>query len=188
MTRPTQKNMKFVWSDAYENSFKFLKKKLTTAPVLILPNGEGKYTAYCDAFRMGLGCVLMQNGRVITYASRRLKKHEQNYPTHDLEVVVVIFTLKNWRHYWYGVTCEIFTDREGLKKIFDQGNSLILHLMMKVFCESVEGYVFLIWKWKIITMDFVVELPRSRDEYDSIWVIIYRLIKSAHFLPVKSLA
>ena len=95
MTRLTQKNAKFVWSDACENSFQFLKEKLTTAPVLILPNGEGKYTAYCDASRMGLGCVLMQNGRVVAYASRRLKKHEQNYPTHDLEMVVVIFTLKN---------------------------------------------------------------------------------------------
>ena len=76
---------------------------------------------------MGLSCVLMQNGKVVAYASRQLKKHEQNYPTHDLEMVVVIFTLKNLRHYWYGVTCEIFTDRESLKKMSDQENSLILH-------------------------------------------------------------
>ena len=59
--------------------------------------------------------------------------------------------------------------------------------MMKVFCESVEGYVFLMWKWKIITMDFVVGLPRSRDGYDSIWAIMDRLTKSAHFLPVKAI-
>ena len=72
-----------------------MKERLTTTSVLILPNGKGKYTTYCDASRMGLGCVLMQNGRVVAYASRRLKKHEQNYPTHDLEMVVVIFTLKN---------------------------------------------------------------------------------------------
>ena len=77
---------------------------MTTAPVLILPNGEGKYTAYCDASIMGLGCVLMQNGRIVAYASRRLKKHEQNYPTHDLEMAAMIFTLKIWRHYLYGVT------------------------------------------------------------------------------------
>ena len=84
MTRPTQKNAKFVWSDAYKNSFKFLKERLTTASMLILPNIEGKYTAYYDASRVGLGYALMQNGRVVTYASRRLKKYEQNYPTHDL--------------------------------------------------------------------------------------------------------
>ena len=85
MTRPTQKNAKFVWLDAYESSFQFLKKKkLTTVPMLILPNGEDKFTIYRDASRVGLGCALMQNGRVVTYASRRLKKHEQNYPTHDL--------------------------------------------------------------------------------------------------------
>ena len=65
MTRLTQKNAKFVWSDACENSFQFLKEKLTTAPVLILPNGKGKYTAYYDASRMGLGYVLMQNGRIV---------------------------------------------------------------------------------------------------------------------------
>ena len=65
---------------------------------------------------MGLGCVLMQNGRVVAYASRQLKKHEQNYPTHDLGMADVIFALKIWRHYLYGVTCEIFTDRKSLKK------------------------------------------------------------------------
>ena len=127
MTRLTQKNARFVWSDACENSFQLLKEKLTIAPVLTLPNGEDKFTAYCDSSRIELGCVLMQNSRVVAYVSRRLKKHEQNYPTHDLEMVVVIFPLKNWRHYWYGVTCEIFTDRESLKKMSDQENSLILH-------------------------------------------------------------
>ena len=76
MTRLTQKNAKFVWSDACENSFQLLKEKLTTAPVLTLPNGEGKFTVYCDASRVRLGCVLIRNGRVVAYASRQLKKHE----------------------------------------------------------------------------------------------------------------
>ena len=93
MTRLTQKNAKFVWSDACENSFQLLKKKLT------LPNGEDKFTVYYDASRVGLGCVLMQNSRVVAYASRQLKKNEHNYPTHDLEMTVVIFALKIWRHY-----------------------------------------------------------------------------------------
>jgi len=73
---------------------------------------------YCDASRVGLGCVLKQHDKVIAYASRQLKKHEQNYPTHDLEMAAVIFALKNWRHYLYGETCEIFTDHKSLKYIF----------------------------------------------------------------------
>jgi len=73
---------------------------------------------YCDASRVGLGCVLKQHDKVIAYASRQLKKHEQNYPTHNLEMAAVIFALKNWRHYLYGETCEIFTDHKSLKCIF----------------------------------------------------------------------
>ena len=70
MTHLTQKNMKFMWSEACEKSFQLLKEKLTTAPVLTLPNGEDKFTVYCNASRVFLGCVLMQNGRVVAYASR----------------------------------------------------------------------------------------------------------------------
>ena len=137
MTRLTQKNAKFVWSDACVNSFQLLKEKLTTAPVLILPNGEDKFTVYCDACRVGLGCVSIQNGRVIAYASRQLKKHEQNYPTHDLEMAAVIFALKIWRHYLYGVTCEIFTDHKSLKYIFQQRD---LNLRQKRWLELLKDY------------------------------------------------
>ena len=73
---------------------------------------------YSDASRQGLGCVLMQNDRVIAYASRQLKKHEENYPTHDLELAVVVFALKIWRHYLYGVPCRIFIDHKSLQYIF----------------------------------------------------------------------
>ena len=69
---------------------------------------------YCDASRVGLGCVLMQNGKVIAYASRQLRRHELNYPTHDLEMAAVIFALKIWRHYLYGEKCEIYTDHKSL--------------------------------------------------------------------------
>ena len=79
-----------------------------------------KFTLYCDVFRVGLGCVLTQNGRVVAYASRKLKKHEQNYPTHNIKMAVVIFALKIWRHYLYGITCEIFTDHKSLKYIFQR--------------------------------------------------------------------
>ena len=74
-----------------------------TAPVLALSSGKDGYVVYSDASRQGLGCVLMQNGRVIAYASRQLKKHKQNYPTHDLELAAAVFALKIWRYYPYGV-------------------------------------------------------------------------------------
>ena len=75
---------------------------------------------YCDASRVGLGCVIMKHGKVIAYASRQLKKHEHNYSTYDLEMTTVIFALKIWRHYLYGETCEIFIDHKSLKYIFQQ--------------------------------------------------------------------
>ena len=137
MTRLTQKNTKFVWFDACENIFQLLKEKLTTAPVLTLPNGEDKFTVYCDASRVELDCVFMQNGRVVAYASRQLKKHEQNYPTHDLEMVAVIFALKIWRHYLYGVTCEIFSDYKSLKYIFQQRD---MNLRQKRWLELLKDY------------------------------------------------
>ena len=80
-------------------------------------------TIYCDTSRVGLCCVLMQKGRIVAYALRQLKKYEQNYPTHDLEVAAVVFALKIWGHYWYGVSCEIFTDHKSLKCIFQQRKS-----------------------------------------------------------------
>ena len=110
----------FQWSDECEVSFQKLKILLTTAPILILPvEGEG-FVVYCDASRIGFGCVLMQKGRVIAYASRQLKVHEKNYPIHDLELASVVFALKIWRHYLYGVHCEVFTDHRSLQYIFNQ--------------------------------------------------------------------
>ncbi|KAI3691539.1 hypothetical protein L2E82_49904 [Cichorium intybus] len=77
---------------------------------------------YCDASISGLGAVLMQRGRVIAYASRQLKPHEANYPTHDLELGAVVFALKIWRHYLYRVKCTNFTDHKSLKYLMDQTN------------------------------------------------------------------
>ena len=75
---------------------------------------------YRDASRIGLGCVLMQDGKVVAYASKQLKLHEQNYPTHDLELAIVVFALKIWRHYLYGEKCRIFTDHKSLKYLLMQ--------------------------------------------------------------------
>jgi hypothetical protein len=85
---------KFVWSPECEKAFWILKKSLTTAPVLAQPNIEKSFDVYCDASGIGIGCVLMQEGRVIAYASRQLKRHEEHYPTHDLELAVVVHALK----------------------------------------------------------------------------------------------
>ncbi|KAA0060492.1 pol protein [Cucumis melo var. makuwa] len=101
LTQLTRKGAPFVRSKACEDSFQNLKQKLVTAPVLTVPDGSGSFLIYSDASKKGLGCVLMQQGKVIAYASRQLKSHEQNYPTHDLELAAVVFALKIWRHYLY---------------------------------------------------------------------------------------
>jgi hypothetical protein len=93
---------------------------LTTTPVLAQPNIEKPFDVFCDALGIRLGCVLMQDGKVIAYASRQLRKHKINYPTHDFELVVIVHALKNWRHYLLGNACNIFTDHKSLKYIFTQ--------------------------------------------------------------------
>ncbi|PNX70480.1 retrotransposon-related protein, partial [Trifolium pratense] len=137
LTRLTQKKVEFQWTDACEESFQKLKQYLTSAPVLALPTSGGGYAVYCDASRVGLGCVLMQHGKVIAYASRQLKRHEQNYPTHDLEMAAVIFALKIWRHYLYGETLEIYTDHKSLQYIFKQRD---LNLRQRRWMELLKDY------------------------------------------------
>ncbi|KAH0678966.1 hypothetical protein KY284_020051 [Solanum tuberosum] len=112
LTKLTQKTVKFQWFEACKKSFQELKKRLTSATVLTLPEGTQGFVVYCDASRVGLGCVLMQNGKVIAYASRQLKVHEKNYPTHDLKLAVVVFSLKIWCHYLYGVHVDVHRPQE----------------------------------------------------------------------------
>ena len=137
LTKLTRKDVKYDWVDACQKSFDELKGRLTSAPVLALPNGRDGFVVYSDASRQGLGCVLMQKDRVIAYASRQLKKHEQNYPTHDLELAAVVFALKIWRHYLYGVPCRIFTDHKSLKYIFTQKE---LNLRQRRWLELIKDY------------------------------------------------
>jgi hypothetical protein len=98
---------------AYEEAFQALNKFLTSATVLAQPDIEKPFDVYCDASRTGLSCVLMQDGRVIAYASRQLKKHEVNYPTHDLELAAVVHALKIWRHYLLENKVHIFMDHKS---------------------------------------------------------------------------
>ncbi|GKD24952.1 putative reverse transcriptase domain-containing protein [Tanacetum coccineum] len=120
MTKLTQKKVKFEWGDKQEAAFQLLKQKLCSAPILALPEGSEDFIAYCDASKKGLGAVLMQREKVISYASRQLKIHEKNYTTHDLELGAVVFALKIWRHYLYGTKCTVFTDHKSLQHILDQ--------------------------------------------------------------------
>ena len=251
LTRLTRKEEPFLWSEACQQSFDELKRRLTSAPVLTLPSGQDGFAVYCDASRQGLGCVLMQNDKVIAYASRQLKKNGWNYPTHDLELAAVVFSLWIWRHYLYGVPCRIFTDHKSLQYLFTQkdgtvamgqrlcvpdvgdvrreimeeayssayamhpGSTKMYHTLKEHYwwkgmkrdiaefvsrcltCQQVKfehqkpiGLLQSLpipqWKWERITMDFVVGLPRCRNGHDTIWVIVDRLTKSAHFLPIKN--
>ncbi|KAG8486037.1 hypothetical protein CXB51_019343 [Gossypium anomalum] len=105
MTRLLQKNVKFEWTEECQQSFEELKKLLTEAPALVQPESGKEFVVYSDASRNGLGCVLMQEGKVVAYASRQLKSHERNYLTHDLELAAIVFALKIWRHYLYDEKC-----------------------------------------------------------------------------------
>ncbi|KAJ9544923.1 hypothetical protein OSB04_024630 [Centaurea solstitialis] len=222
----TKMNVKFEWTPTCEYTFNNLKEKLTRAPILTLPNWTDGFVVYFDASKLGLGCVLMQEGKVIAYASRKLKVHELNYPTHDMELAVVVFALKIWRHYLYGVrhrglpnkhhtgpqvqnqrVSRGSNERGKLKERMIGGNfgyASSEHRRLEVFWESrlgpktrrspkeglswgtqIEQLPIPEWTWEHVTMDFVTKLPRTPKRYDTIWVIVDRLSKSAHFLPMK---
>ncbi|KAK1696348.1 hypothetical protein QYE76_013045 [Lolium multiflorum] len=95
------------------------------------------FDVYCDASKTGLGCVLMQEGKVVSYLSRQLKQHEQNYPTHDLELAAVVLALKVWRHYLMGNRCEIYSDHKSLKYIFTQKE---LNMRQRRWIELIKDY------------------------------------------------
>ncbi|XP_073137631.1 uncharacterized protein [Henckelia pumila] len=213
-----------------EKSFLVLKKKLMTAPVLAIPEGTGRFVIYTDASKSGLGAVLMQDGKVIAYASRQLKIHEKNYPTHDLELAAVVFALKLWRHYLYALTMvpslldkirtgqasdqqlltwklkdeakggALYTVKDGIvhhkgRKWVPAVDSLREDVMTEAHTVKVEhqrpaGLLKPLhiptWKWEDVTMDFVIGLPITQRRMNSIWIIVDRLTKSAHFLPVRN--
>ena len=137
MTQLTGKDVKFKWSEACEKCFIALKDMLTSAPVLVIPEADQPYVVYTDASITGLGCVLTQHRKVIAYASRQLRKHEGNYPTHDLEMAAVVFAMKIWRSYLYGAKVQILTDHKSLKYIFTQPE---LNLRQRRWMEFVADY------------------------------------------------
>ncbi|GJY99707.1 putative nucleotidyltransferase, ribonuclease H [Tanacetum coccineum] len=309
LTELTQKNKKYIWGEDQESAFQLLKQKLCEAPILALPEGNDDFVVYCDASHQGLGAVLMQREKVIAYASRQLKPHEENYTTHDLELGAVVFALKIWRHYLYGTKCTVFTDHKSLQHILNKKElnmrqrrwlelladydceiryhpgkanvvadalsrkkrikplrvrSLVMTIhpklpsqilqtqtealkeenikaenlrgMDKAFeirpdgtrcsiketdvdlkklywwpnmkaiiaeyvgkcltcsrvkaeCQKPSGLLVQpkipMWKWERITMDFVTKLPKTSNGHDTIWVIVDRLTKSAHFILTR---
>ncbi|GKC09572.1 putative reverse transcriptase domain-containing protein [Tanacetum coccineum] len=320
LTKLTQKNKSYVWGDDEEEAFQTLKLKLCSAPILSLPEGSKDFVVYCDASLKGFGAILMQREKVIAYASRKLRKNEENYTTHDLELGAVVFALRLWRHYLYGTKCTVYTDHKSLQYILDQkelnmrqrrwiellsdydcviryhsgkanvvadalsrkdkepirvralvvmvhnnlpeqirnaqveackeenigaegfrgegepfevrsdglimleshkskysihpGSDKMYHDLRKLYwwpkmkadiatyvskcltCAKVKAEhqkpsgllqqpEIPVWKWERITMDFITKLPRTPSGYDSIWVIVDRLTKSAHFIPMN---
>ncbi|KAA3473717.1 DNA/RNA polymerases superfamily protein [Gossypium australe] len=274
LTRLLQKDVKYEWSEKCQKSFEQLKALLTEAPVLTQPESSKEFTIFSDASLNGLGCVLMQEGKVIAYASRQLKPHEKNYPTHDLELAAIVFALKIWRHYLFGEKCHVYSDHKSLKYLMTQKD---LNLRQRRWLELLKDYEFVIdyhpgkanvvadalsrkslfalralnarvtmsedgsiiaelqarpvfiqqicdaqkvdeklvairtqcenatesaehqvpsgllqpimipeWKWDRITMDFVSGLPMTPSKKDAVWVIVDRLTKSAHFVPVRT--
>ncbi|WVZ63478.1 hypothetical protein U9M48_013105 [Paspalum notatum var. saurae] len=137
MTSLKKKNAKYLWSSNCEEAFQTLKKFLTSAPVLAQPNVAKPFDVYCDASGNGLGCVLMQEGRVIAYASRQLRKHEANYPAYDLELAAFVHALKIWRHYLLGNTYHIYMDHKSLKYILTQPE---LNMRQRRWLELIKDY------------------------------------------------
>nr|GEZ17389.1 putative reverse transcriptase domain-containing protein [Tanacetum cinerariifolium] len=305
---------KFDWGEKEENAFQLIKQKLCSSSILSLPEGSKDFVIYCNASHKGLGVVLMQREKVIAYASRKLKIYKTNYTTHDLELGLVVFALKIWRHYLYGTKCTVFTNHKSLQHILDEKElnmrqrqwlellsdydcdicyhprkvnvvadalsrkerdkplrvralvmTISLNLPKQILEAQIEAlkpenlekedvggmirtdipkerlepradgtlcfekmyqdmkklywwpnmkadiatYVskcltcakvkaehqrpsgllvqpaIPMWKWDNITMDFITKLPKSLQGFDTIWVIVDRLTKSAHFLPIK---
>ncbi|XP_058219425.1 uncharacterized protein LOC131329998 [Rhododendron vialii] len=242
MTKLIHKGICFVWNDACEKAFEELKKRLTTTPILVVPERGVYYSVYCDASKEGLGCMLMQLGRVVAYGSRQLKTHERNYPTHDLELAAILFVLKSWRHYLYGkanVVADALSRKSThlanlaihewkmrndlgayalhFKEVRDGVTLCNLTVQSTLSTRVVEAQQqdeeagefrakFLSGKARegwMIYADLVTTVASGRVEvgecdygfryrvveiaggHDAIWVIVDRLTKSAHFLPIQ---
>ncbi|KAA3466375.1 DNA/RNA polymerases superfamily protein [Gossypium australe] len=205
MTKLLHKDVKFGWTEKCQQSFERLRTLLTEASILVQPESGKEFVVYSDASFNGIGCVLMQEGKVVAYASRQLKPHEKNYPTHDLELAAIFFALKIWRHYLYGEKCRIFIDHKSLKYLMDQKD---LNSRQRWWLELLNDYELVIdyhpGKANVvvdalsrksssegsrvegdrITMDFMTGLPIALKKKDVVWVVVDRLMKSAHFIPV----
>jgi hypothetical protein len=120
MTKLLEKGKTFEWTPKHEANFQELKKRLTTAPVLTMPDMEKPFSIYCNASGQGLGYMLMQHDHVVAHTSRQLWKHQEKYVTHDLKLAAVVHALKIWRHYIIIKRCHVYSDHKSLKNILTQ--------------------------------------------------------------------
>ncbi|GJW71508.1 putative reverse transcriptase domain-containing protein [Tanacetum coccineum] len=124
------------YHEEQELTFQTLKDKLCNAPIIALLDGPEDFLVYYDASELGLGCVLMQRGKVIAYASRQLKIHEKNYTSYDLELRAVVFALKIWINYLYGTKSVIYMDHKSLQHIFSQKElNMRQHCWIELFID-----------------------------------------------------
>jgi hypothetical protein len=137
ITELLKKGTKYVWRKECDEAFQTLKKLLTTSPVLAQPNITKPFDIYCDASGTRLGCVLMQEGRVISYSSWQLRRHEEHYPTHDLELAAMVMALRTWWHYLLGNVVHIYTNHKSLNYIFTQPN---LNMRQRRWLELIKDY------------------------------------------------
>nr|GEX38516.1 hypothetical protein [Tanacetum cinerariifolium] len=188
MMKLTQKSVKFDWTEKAKTAFQLLKQILCSASVLALPEGSKNFVVYCDASHKGLGAVLMQREKVTAYTSCQLKIHQKNYTTHEIELGAVVFALKMWRHYLYGTKL-----RQERKRIMEPkiGWTLIMHeshkskyLIHPGLDKIYQDLKKLYW-WPNIKAKIATYLAKTSTGQDAIWVIVDRLTKSAHFLPMK---
>jgi hypothetical protein len=168
ITSLLKNDTKFNWSSRCNEAFEQLKVLLTTAPVLAQPDIEKPFDVYCDASGSGLGCVLMQEGRVVAYTSRQLRRHEEHYPTHDLELAVVVHALKIWRHYLLGNIYHIYTDHKSLKYIFTQSELNMRHR-----------------RWLELIKDYELEIHYHRGKANVVADALSRKA-SCHYLTMKT--
>nr|GFA81301.1 reverse transcriptase domain-containing protein [Tanacetum cinerariifolium] len=185
-------------------------RRFIEAPILVLPEGIDDFVVYCDASLQGLGAVLMQKEKVIAYVSRQLKPNEENYTTHDLELGAVVFALKIWRHYLYaqnealkeenvkaenlrGMDKSFKMHPDGTRCIKNQSWLPLFGGLRDLIMNEMSKAIWLtgitknsVWKWERITMNFITKLPKTSNGHDTIWVIIDRLTKSAHFIPTQA--
>ncbi|GJV37589.1 putative reverse transcriptase domain-containing protein [Tanacetum coccineum] len=203
----TKKSKTFDWDEEQENAFQSLKDKLCNTPILALPDSPKDFVVYCNASSLGLRCVLMQRGKVIAYASRQLKIYKKNYTTYDLELglqreIDEMIELRNdgalyyLDRIWVPLKGEMHYDHMdmywwmGMKKdIAVYVSKCLTYLKVKAEHQRPSGLLqqpeILEWNWERIAMDFVTKLPRTSSGHDTIWVIMDRLTKSAHFLPMR---
>ncbi|GKB57278.1 putative reverse transcriptase domain-containing protein [Tanacetum coccineum] len=204
LTKLTQKDKKYEWGKEEKEAFQTLKQKLCSVPILALPEGTKDFVVYCDASLKGYGAMLMQREKVIVYASQQLKVHEDNNTTHDLDLGAIVFALRDLIMHEshkskYSIHPGSYKMYQDLKLLYWWPNMKVdistyvskCLTCVKVKAEHQKPSGLLqqpeipIWKWERITMDFVSGLPRTPSRYDMIWVIVDRLTKSAHFLPMK---